>query len=80
MNDPTNIWCGIKSLTLFWMMNKFKEISETSKRHNISRGNGVESIPGGFIKDDTIVLARPINDIFNLLVKLQIFPYYFELI
>ena len=80
MNDPTDIWCSIKSLTLFWMMNKFFEISETSKRHNILKSNGVERIPGGFVKDDTIVLARPINEIFNFLIKLQAFPYYFKLI
>ena len=64
------------------MMNKFFEISETSKRHNILKSNGVERIPGpgGFVKDDTIFLARPINEIFNLLIKLQTFPYYFKLI
>ena len=62
------------------MMIKFIEISEASKRHNISKGNGVEKIPGGFVKDNTIILARPINDIFIIFKKIQTFPYYFKLI
>ena len=62
------------------MMIKFIEISGASKRHNISKGNGVEKIPVGFVKDNTIILARPINDIFIIFKKIQTFPYYFKLI
>ena len=43
------------------MMNK---VIKTSNRHNISKANEIERIPGGFVKDDVIVLTRPINDIF----------------
>ena len=60
------------------MVIKFIEISETSKRHNNSKGNGVEKIPGGFVKDNTIIPARPINDMFNIFIKIQTFPYYFK--
>ena len=53
------------------MMNNF---IETYKRHNISKANG------SFVNDDTIGFARSIKDIFNLLIKLQMFPYSFKLI
>ena len=59
-----------------WWLNLLKFLK--LPKDNNSKGNGVEKIPGGFVKDNTIILARPINDMFNIFIKIQTFPYYFK--
>ena len=41
---------------------------------NTSKAAGIDSLSGKFLKDGTDILARPISQLFNLSVKLSLFP------
>ena len=44
------------------------------KNIDISNAAGVDNLPGRFLKDGTVILAKPVTEICNLSIKLKIFP------
>ena len=41
---------------------------------DISKAAGVGNLPGRFLKDGAVILAKPVNEICNLSIKSKIFP------
>ena len=46
---------------------------------NTSKAAGIDSLPGGFLKDGANVLAKPVTGICNLSIFLNTFPSAFKL-
>ena len=44
------------------------------KNIDISKAAGVDNLPGRFLKDGAVILAKPVTEICNLSIKLKIFP------
>ena len=44
------------------------------KNIDISKAAGVDNLPGRFLKDGAVILAKPVAKIFNLSIKSKIFP------
>ena len=44
------------------------------KNIDISKAVGVDNLPGRFLKDGAVILAKPVTEICNLSIKLKIFP------
>ena len=43
------------------------------KNIDISKAAGVDNLPGRFLKDDAVILAKPVTEICNLSIKSNIF-------
>ena len=44
------------------------------KNIDISKAAGVDNLPGRFLKDGAVILAKPVTEICNLSIKSKIFP------
>ena len=49
-------------------------VLELLKNIDISEAAGVDNLPGRFLKDGAVVLAKPVTEICNLSIKSKIFP------
>ena len=49
------------------------------KNIDISKAAGVDNLPGRFLKDGAVILAKPVTEICNLSIKLKIFPDLYKL-
>ena len=44
------------------------------KNIDISKAAGVDNLPGRFLKDGAVILAKPVTEICNLYIKSKVFP------
>ena len=49
-------------------------VSKLLKNIDISKAVGIDNLPGRFLKDGAVILAKPVTEICNLSIKSIIFP------
>ena len=69
---PTMIILSLRTQILNFLTH-LKKILTILKGLNPSKADGIDNMPGQFLKDGTDILARPISQLCNLSIKLNSF-------
>ena len=71
---PTMIILSLRTQILNFLTHLLKKILTILKGLNPSKADGIDNMPGQFLKDGTDILARPISQLCNFSIKLSSFP------